>query len=43
MMERGEINIGPLLSAEAPLSEGAEWFRRLYNKEKGLVKVVLIP
>lgn len=43
MMERGEINITPLLSAEAPLSEGSEWFRRLYEKEPGLVKVVLIP
>lgn len=43
MMARGEINIKPLLSAEAPLSEGIEWFKRLYNKEKGLVKVVLIP
>lgn len=43
MMERGEINILPLLSAEAPLSEGSEWFRRLYEKEPGLVKVVLIP
>lgn len=43
MMERGEINTMPLLSAEAPLHEGAQWFKRLYNKEKGLVKVVLIP
>jgi L-iditol 2-dehydrogenase len=43
MIARGEINVDPLLSAEAPLSEGAEWFGRLYNKEKGLVKVVLIP
>jgi 2-desacetyl-2-hydroxyethyl bacteriochlorophyllide A dehydrogenase len=43
MMARGEINVKPLLSAEAPLSEGAEWFRRLFNKEKGLIKVVLVP
>jgi len=43
MIARKEINVKPLLSAEAPLSEGAEWFRRLYNKEPGLVKVVLIP
>lgn len=43
MMDRGEIKVEKLLSAEAQLSEGAEWFRRLYNKEKGLVKVVLIP
>ncbi|HUV01477.1 MAG TPA: galactitol-1-phosphate 5-dehydrogenase [Bacteroidales bacterium] len=43
MIARKEINVEPLLSAEAPLSEGAEWFNRLYNKEPGLVKVVLIP
>jgi L-iditol 2-dehydrogenase len=43
MMDRDEIKVEMLLSAEAPLAEGAEWFRRLYNKEQGLVKVVLIP
>lgn len=43
MIARREVKVEPLLSAEAPLSEGAEWFRRLYNKEAGLVKVVLIP
>ncbi len=43
MIARKEINVLPFLSAEAPLSEGAEWFKRLYNKEPNLVKVVLIP
>lgn len=43
MIARKEINTGILLSAEAPLSEGAEWFSRLYRKESGLVKVVLLP
>jgi L-iditol 2-dehydrogenase len=43
LMDKGLINTGILLSAEAPLSEGAEWFKRLYNREKGLNKVVLIP
>ncbi len=43
LMEEGRINTDALLSAEAPLSEGAVWFDRLYNKEKGLIKVVLIP
>ncbi len=43
MIARREINVDALLSAEAPLSEGAEWFKRLYNKEPGLIKVVLIP
>ncbi len=43
MISRGVVKVEPLLSAEAPLSEGADWFKRLYHKEKGLVKVVLIP
>jgi L-iditol 2-dehydrogenase len=43
MMRKGMINIDPLLSAAAPLSDGADWFKRLYNRETGLYKVVLIP
>jgi len=37
------INVEAILSAEVPLSEGADWFKRLYEKEKGLIKVVLKP
>jgi len=43
MMQKRLIDIGPMLSATAPLSEGASWFKRLYDKEPGLYKVVLIP
>jgi len=43
MIARGEVNVEAILSAEAPLSEGAKWFQRLYNKESGLIKVVLKP
>lgn len=43
MIARGEVNVDAILSAEAPLSEGALWFRRLYDKEAGLIKVVLKP
>ena len=43
MIARKEVNVDAILSAEAPLSEGAEWFKRLYNKEPGLIKVVLKP
>lgn len=43
MISRGRIDVNAVLSAEAPLSEGAEWFKRLYDKEPGLMKVVLIP
>jgi L-iditol 2-dehydrogenase len=43
MIARKKIDVDSLLSAEAPLSEGAAWFDRLSKKEPGLIKVVLIP
>ncbi|HWD91738.1 MAG TPA: galactitol-1-phosphate 5-dehydrogenase [Verrucomicrobiae bacterium] len=43
MMTRGAIDPKPMLSAVAPLPEGAQWFDRLYRKEPGLLKVVLKP
>jgi len=43
MMARGVINVDALISAVAPLSEGSEWFRRLYQKEEGLLKIILVP
>jgi len=38
-----KLDVTTILSAEAPLSEGAEWFKRLYEKEKDLMKVILKP
>lgn len=43
LLSRGDILVEPLLSAKAPLDDGPEWFERLYNKEPGLLKVVLCP
>ena len=43
MIKKEQINVDTMLSASAALSEGAEWFQRLYNKERGLLKVVLNP
>lgn len=43
LMARGVIQVDPLISAVAPLSEGASWFNRLYEKEAGLMKVILTP
>ena len=42
-MSRGAIKVEPLLSARAPLADGASWFNRLYGREPGLLKVVLEP
>jgi len=43
MICRGAIDVDALISAVAPLSEGASWFHRLYKAEPGLMKVVLTP
>lgn len=43
LISKEKIKIDPLLSAVAPLEEGAEWFKRLHDREKGLMKVVLKP
>ena len=43
LLGRGQINTDLLISAVAPLEEGAKWFERLLNHEKGLMKVILKP
>jgi L-iditol 2-dehydrogenase len=43
LMANGSISVDPLMSAVVPLSEGPAWFDRLYNREPGLMKVILQP
>ncbi len=43
MIARGAVDVSALISATAPLSEGASWFDRLYAREPGLMKVILSP
>ena len=43
LIARGRVDVDALISREAPLAEGAEWFKRLYAREPGLLKVVLKP
>jgi L-iditol 2-dehydrogenase len=43
LMARGAINVDALISAVAPLAEGASWFERLYKGEPHLIKVILEP
>ncbi len=43
MIESGAIDVNSLISARAPLAEGAAWFDRLKQGEKGLMKVILNP
>lgn len=43
LIAEGKVKVEMMMSKRAPLSEGDEWFHRLYNKEPGLFKVVLEP
>jgi L-iditol 2-dehydrogenase len=43
MLASKAVRVDPLISAIAPLSEGTAWFRRLYAREPGLIKVILVP
>jgi len=43
LIASGKIKVDPLISKVATLDEGNEWFHRLYNKEPGLMKVILKP
>ena len=43
MVARGAIEVDSLISAVAPLEEGAAWFGKLYRREGNLMKVILRP
>lgn len=40
---RASIRVDPLISAATPLAEGSQWLDRLYEREPGLMKVILKP
>lgn len=42
-IQDGTIDVAPLLSVVAPLSEGAEWFHKAVQPGNGLLKIVLTP
>jgi L-iditol 2-dehydrogenase len=43
LLATGAVDVAPLVSAVAPLHEGAAWFERLHRGDEGLLKVVLRP
>jgi len=43
MIARKAVDVDSIISAVAPLSEGAVWFGRLNKRERGLIKVILDP
>ncbi len=43
MIASGQLGLKGLISATAPLSEGASWFQRLLEGKEDLLKIVLLP
>ena len=43
LLASGRIQVGPLISAVAPLAEGPAWFQRFRGRTGNLMKVVLQP
>ena len=43
LIASGRMNVDAILTAEVPLADGPAWFERLYNREPGLMKIVLKP
>ena len=43
LMASGKIQVQPLITAVAPLSDGPQWFQRLHSGEPNLMKIVLDP
>jgi len=43
LIARGAVEVDAMISATAPLAEGAGWFERLYRGEPGVMKVILAP
>lgn len=43
LITSGKIQVKPLITAVAPLEEGARWFERLHAREPNLMKIVLAP
>ncbi len=43
MMSEGKIDVSKMISAVVPLADGADWFKKLYDKTPGLNKIILEP
>jgi threonine dehydrogenase-like Zn-dependent dehydrogenase len=43
MLGRGAVDVAPLISLVAPLSEGVACFERLRSRDRSLIKIILTP
>lgn len=39
----GKVDVSSLISAAVPLEKGAEWIQRVYQREPGIYKIMLLP
>ncbi|MDO5023027.1 MAG: galactitol-1-phosphate 5-dehydrogenase [Eubacteriales bacterium] len=43
LISEGKVDVDSLISKTVPMSEGHEWITKVYNREDGLNKIVMIP
>ncbi|MHB1314392.1 MAG: zinc-dependent alcohol dehydrogenase [Christensenellales bacterium] len=43
LIASGKVDVDSLISKVVPLSEGNQWIHKVYNREDGLTKIVVIP
>jgi L-iditol 2-dehydrogenase len=43
LIASGKVDVDSFISGVAPLEEGGQWFKRLYDGEPGLMKIILKP
>lgn len=43
LIASGAVDVDAMISKSVPLAEGDEWIHKVYNREDGLDKIVLIP
>lgn len=43
LIAAGKVNVDAMISGSFPLSEGDKWMHKVYNREDGLDKILLIP
>ena len=43
LIAEGKVDVDALISKAVPMKDGHEWLNRIYNKEEGLNKIVLLP
>ena len=43
LIAEGKVDVDALISKAVPMKDGHEWLNRIYNREEGLNKILLLP